>query len=402
MDEGMFNFDADGDGINDSYAESFDTNMDGQNDFMTIDIDGDGVSDIVCQDTNFDGIEDYLKIDVDGDGIFETEQFDVDGDGVMDIETVDTNQDGIADEIYIDSDGDGNTDYMEYDSDGDGITDTMLYSADTDGDGVFDTTMKEVYEDIDGDGEFDKVTIMNYDETTDDFEVLEIRDLDTGEIVDDTVNKDDLVEIEPIFYDENDNGIYSDLYENFDPATADMDKVVGDPGKSMEVWACQGNTNRCALYSQMFIIEEYTGQDIDIEDFADIAEANGWFTEDGGTPVVHVSKMLEYYGMDTETTYDNDLSDIADALNNGEKVIVGVDADEYWLGENDTVYTPNDGANHAIEVIGIDYSDPDNPMVIINDSGNPNGCGDMIPYQTFMDAWQDSECIMVVCSGPEN
>lgn len=438
----MLNFDINGDGINDSFVENFDTNLDGMDDFIRLDIDGDGVTDATFQDTNFDGIDDYVKMDMDGDGVFETEQMDVNGDGVIDVETVDTDGDGIGDytkmdtdgdgfleteqldidgdgvtdieavdtdfdgitdEIYIDSDGDGNVDHIEYDTDGDGTMDTIFYNADTDGDGVFDTTMQEIYEDIDGDGEFDKVTILEYDSAEDEFEVLEIRDLDTNEVIDDdNVNKDDLVEIEPIFYDENSNGINSDIYDNFDPATADMDKVIGDPGSAMEVWECQGDTGRCALYAQMFIIEEYTGQDIDIEQFADIAEANGWFTEEGGTPIVHVGKMLEYYGLETETSTGNDLSDIADALNNGEKVIVGVDSEEYWYGENDDMFTPNDGANHAIEVIGIDYSDPDNPMVIINDSGNPNGCGDMIPYQTFMDAWEDSDCMMVVCSGEES
>jgi hypothetical protein len=36
-------------------------------------------------------------------------------------------------------------------------------------------------------------------------------------------------------------------------------------------------------------------------------------------------------------------------------------------------------------------------MVILNDSGNPNGRGVMIPLDDFMDAWQDSEFQMVEC-----
>jgi hypothetical protein len=47
------------------------------------------------------------------------------------------------------------------------------------------------------------------------------------------------------------------------------------------------------------------------------------------------------------------------------------------------------------EVIGIDRSDPDNPMVILNVPGHPGGCGAMIPLEEFEDAWQDSNCFLV-------
>ena len=41
--------------------------------------------------------------------------------------------------------------------------------------------------------------------------------------------------------------------------------------------------------------------------------------------------------------------------------------------------------------------DPDNVMVIVNDSGAPEGCGIAIPAETFMDAWEDSSCYMIEC-----
>ena len=45
--------------------------------------------------------------------------------------------------------------------------------------------------------------------------------------------------------------------------------------------------------------------------------------------------------------------------------------------------------NHAVEVIGIDYSSPE-PMVIINDSGTMDGHAITVPASQFMDAWEDS------------
>ncbi|MCD8111039.1 MAG: hypothetical protein LUE14_13305 [Clostridiales bacterium] len=190
-------------------------------------------------------------------------------------------------------------------------------------------------------------------------------------------------------------GTTIDQLKNFDPSEADPDEVSGDPEKSMGYWEFQGDTNRCAIFSQMFIIEEMTGQELDIEEVCDIAEENGWFTEENGTPLMDMNKLLDYYGVDNDMSFANDISDIEDRLTDGGKVVAAIDADEIWYGENDDIYTPDDGANHAVEVIGLDTSDPDAPMVILNDSGNPDGSGVMIPLDTFMDAWEDSGYMMV-------
>ena len=61
------------------------------------------------------------------------------------------------------------------------------------------------------------------------------------------------------------------------------------------------------------------------------------------------------------------------------------------------MFSPLSGANHAVEVIGIDYSDPEHPMVILNDSGPQNGCGEMVPLDQFLDAWQDGDNLMIEC-----
>jgi hypothetical protein len=61
----------------------------------------------------------------------------------------------------------------------------------------------------------------------------------------------------------------------------------------------------------------------------------------------------------------------------------------------DSPFAPGVDANHAVEVIGIDSSDPDNIMVILNDPGSPDGCGSMIPLEEFEDAWADSDNFMV-------
>ena len=49
---------------------------------------------------------------------------------------------------------------------------------------------------------------------------------------------------------------------------------------------------------------------------------------------------------------------------------------------------------------GFDVSDPDNPMVIVNDPGHPDGQGHAYPLDRFMDAWENSNFIMTATDDP--
>lgn len=404
------NFDFDEDGILDSHAELFDSDGDGIEDALGVDLDGDGTLDAVLLDTNQDGIADTTLLDTDGDGIMDTSWLDTNRDGIIDqcrIER-DTDGDGVVDQIeehhdydqdgvfesvnmFRDSNHDGIFDEVVkgYDSDHDGQIDTFTTHLDEDGDGKADTVIQEQLSDQDGDGVIDTYRYQMDADGNHAFEVDDIYNVDvsTGEI-----------ELEPIGgaggYV---SGTCADELRQFDPDQADMDAVSGAPAQAMEKWEFQGNTGRCALYSQKFVIEELTGHEIDMEDFAQVARENGWFDENSGTPLLNMNKMLDYYNISNEMSFHNDISDIQECLESRGKVIVSIDADEIWYGESNDLFTPGDGANHAVEVIGIDNSNPDDPMVILNDSGNPNGCGEMVPLDTFLDAWEDGDCQMISC-----
>lgn len=375
-------------------------------------------------DIDGDGIADFTAVDSNGDGVFDSiiHQVDTDGDGYVDtiMQYNDYNNDGVIDDVAMisDTDHDGYFDVTchGYDTNGDGFIDTfdsVDYNSDennemtghfidSDNDGAPDAYLNLV--DTDGDSIIDSVEIYDIDENTGDFNYLGTEDLfDDGTdnfSYDDSDNysdESDYFEPVNIDYDEPVPGLFAEDLENFDPSNADPHDITGNPDESMAEWEFQGNTNRCALYSQKFIIDEFTGEDIDIEEFADIAEENGWFSEEGGTPLLDMNKMLEYYGVENELSFNNDINDLKDCLESGGKAIVSIDADEIWYGETDDLYTPDDGPNHAVQVIGIDESDPDEPMVILNDSGNPNGCGVMIPMENFIDAWEDGNYQMVEC-----
>lgn len=401
----------------DSYSDIYeeDRNNDGTVDAIHVmeDKNGDGMVDHITSyiDDNFDGnIDRTVELsDNDGDGFLETTNIEKD-----------TNGDGSSDTWYkgVDINGDGNDNIVEVqqDSNHTGKVDTYSMQMDTDGDGSIDYAMRGT--DYNDDGQFDSLRIYEDSNANGTIDMMtEIYDSDKDGVLDradihhdyDEDGRDDWTQIcqydtsdgtvtplnDPPQYSEPLAGTRYEELGQFEPGPNYPEGIVGDPSSSMQQWECQGATNRCALYSQKFIIEEFTGEKINIEVFEDIAEQNGWFND--GTTFLNTNKMLDYYGIENEMSFHNDINDIEECLNEGGRVIVAIDANEIWFGEGDDLFSPHSGANHAVEVIGIDYSDPDHPMVILNDSGSPNGKGELVPLDDFMDAWKDGECQMIKC-----
>lgn len=351
-----YEFDSNGDGYPDTYVEVYDTT-------------GDGVANLTV-----------MYADTDGDGELDTI-----------ITSTDTDNNGVFDKVIIhqDTTGDGNADTIikAHDYNQDGQIDSITTYKDTDQNGQYDTVIKAY--DSTGNGEIDKVDMYvdaNGTGMADNHEVYYI-DPSTGQLVPSLAAGYDIG-----------GTIYTEL-EQFQPDDNYPEGISGDPAQSMTHWECQGDTKRCALYSQKFVIEELNPNvgEIDIEEFADIAKENGWFTEEGGTTFLNMNNMLDYYGIENEMTFHNSIDDIEDCLNNGGKVIVSIDSHEIWYGEDNNIFAPESSSNHAVEVIGIDRTDPDHPMVILNDSGTPNGRGEMIPLDVFEGAWEDGDCQMIKC-----
>ena len=360
----------------------------------------------------------------------------------------DTNNDGQYDtvETYAGFDAYGNPTHYEisYDTDHNGIMDTVMgvdmneygqqvdtyESYDYDQDGRMDMT--KLYVDNTGDGEFDQVTTTRLD--TSDSDVVMTMDTqidlsgnhqaDQGinmQFIDQTGNGEpDIVHLEltdgqgnvleqqDMAYEEfiNMNQMnYSsacmgeNLAAQFNPDAADPDAVAGTPAEDMEHWEYQGQTGRCAIYAQKFAIEAITGREIPIEELVAVAEENGWFVpgENEGTVSLNMDKLVEYYGVENEMSFNNDIESLEEALNDGHKVIVSVDSGQIWKGEENDIFSPETTADHAVEVIGIDRTDPENPMVVLNDSGTPNGRGELVPLEVFENAWSAGDSQMIEC-----
>jgi len=219
----LIDLDDDNDGIPDTPEGTRDTDGDGQPDFQDLDSDNDGIADIVevqGEDANHDfridnfvdlnnnGLSDELEVlpfelvDTDGDLVPDFLDLDSDNDGLSDLLEsggVDQNHDGRIDE-FADADGDGADDArqivgpagrdsdndgipnrLDLDSDNDGLTDAAESGAitdindgitdplrDTDGDGIPDSVDVDLTggADVDGDGiddEFDASILFGDD-----------------------------------------------------------------------------------------------------------------------------------------------------------------------------------------------------------------------------------------------
>lgn len=348
---------------------------------------------------------------------------------ITDSSTIDTDGDGFDDfgviRFTADADGDGiqeNYYWETYDLDEDGMIDVVMMLSDMDSDGVYESQEAYIFDPTSE--EYVRFGPDAYDVTDDqpadttgsepiDVIVNEPADTTGAEPTDVTVNEpaditddgpagttddqpgDNTPVNEPVEIKEPERGTYSYELDQYDPEKSDRTKVTGNPETALEHWEYQGQTARCAIYSQKFIIEEFTGVKIDIEDMVSYAKQQGWFTESGTSPA-DMNKLLEVYGIESELNFGYTISDIESALANGDRVIVAVDSGEYWMGESEELYTPVDGPDHAVEVVGIDRSDPEHPMVILNDSGDIDGKGEMVPLNVFENAWADSSNLAVI------
>ncbi|WP_298798345.1 C39 family peptidase [uncultured Pseudonocardia sp.] len=223
-------------------------------------------------------------------------------------------------------------------------------------------------------------------------------ELDVADDLDDVHGED------PLVHDLDDTD--AELGAGMAGPFADAPHTVGD-SDALGYWHMQEQPNSCAVASQEFIIDEFTGVDHTEAEMRDVAAQHGWFTPDGGTPMEDTGQLLAYYGIPTEQVHGASLDQLEAALINGDGVIVGLDSGEIWNPgfDNDDALTeylgiPGQGADHAVQVVGVDHTDPANPQVILNDPGSPTGQGERVSLATFLDAWEDSGNFMVTAHRP--
>lgn len=153
----------------------------------------------------------------------------------------------------------------------------------------------------------------------------------------------------------------------------------------------------CAIKSQQIILNEF-GIDVNEDQLVQFSYEQGWYHADGtGTSAEDVGNLLETANIPVTRQDDANVFNLVSELSQGHKVIVGVDSEELW-GNKFMAWMKDffmgDTPDHALVVAGIDTSDPDNVMVIVDDPGSGE-YHKAYPLDQFMDAWSDAQCYMV-------
>lgn len=201
----------------------------------------------------------------------------------------------------------------------------------------------------------------------------------------------------PDFLSEEDVYTLPDTSVEYD--TTSLPITIGNP--DLYTHALQIAPDNCAVEAERCIINQFLDKDLTQEDAMYISHSNGWYQPGSGTSMSDVGNMMNQFGIPNHSVDNASVADLASELQQGHAVIVGVDSQELWdsgvmadlkqwLSETFGVDFGDAGANHAVTVTGIDVSDPANPQVILNDSGDPNGAAKPYPMDKFLAAWEDS------------
>lgn len=416
IDGATFGYDMDGDGIPD--AVGYDLDGDGIEDTIGFDTDGDGVVDTFYADSNADGIVDAVFRDYDNDGIIDALFIDFEQDGVLDMFMVDTDGDGVFDiaetlsdqETFQSSLGSAMAGESQQLIGENGNVDVEVIRADFDGDTIFDDEiiLKHQYG---SHGELLSTNVIMHDGETDTFRTTEIysyldkdgdyiadeisywRDLDNDGRMDYFARYNDRMEIinfeylTDVYVNET-RDIIAPTWSRYQDESSDPAKVVGNVD-DIDNWIFQGNTPSCDICTQKAIIESLTGKPVDVNQLIDEAIELGVYSPSEGVNTLNLDMLLKTHGLETKMYFNATVEDIEECLSKGGRVLVGIDSDEIWYPEDASHYVSNE-ADHAVQVVGIDYTNEESPMVILNDSGNPHGAGEMIPLEHFVGAWEDS------------
>ncbi len=187
---------------------------------------------------------------------------------------------------------------------------------------------------------------------------------------------------------------------------------IGDPDGQVDDWQMQDTDTNCAVAAETSLINQFLEQNLTLQDANYISMSNGWWDPDSGTPPSEIGNLMDLYGIPNHSVMNATAHDLATELQFGHGVIVGVNSSELWdlgplgelknwlidvLGLDSSAFT---SADHAVVVTGMDFTDPSNPMVTLNDSGMPDGAGVAYPLNKFMDAWQNSDFYYTATDSP--
>lgn len=179
----------------------------------------------------------------------------------------------------------------------------------------------------------------------------------------------------------------------------DLANAVGDPAGDARWWNHQADGDTCAVVSQQGILESLLHHDVPQGEIVRVAEEHGWYHPGEGTQPADMGNVIEAYGIPVERGYEYSMGDLYTALLDGHKVMVALDANEIWYPQAGLDGPPVEqygSAGHAVWVTGITADDHGNLCVVLNDSGKPDGCHNLVLVDDFLNAWDDYNNFAVI------
>jgi Peptidase_C39 like family len=174
------------------------------------------------------------------------------------------------------------------------------------------------------------------------------------------------------------------------PYSASQPFAAGDWAGDASTWHLQEAPNSCAIACQADVLNSF-GIEVEEGQIAELAQERGWYEPRQGTDPKALGHVVEAFGIPVTQSYDTSLVEIKDALDDGRKVMVGLDANEIWEPRKDVWGNPLEqpDGGHAVWVTGIEESPAGDLEVILNDTGHEAGRASRVAMHDFLNAWDD-------------
>ena len=194
-------------------------------------------------------------------------------------------------------------------------------------------------------------------------------------------------------------------------ASADTPDLHGNPDDATSFFVEQ-HFDDCSLMATADVVGQLTGNQPTEDEIIALAGATPSAHHDGpiylpapadnpdggdGTDSQDLPILLAHYGIRAVYTDDDVAAEIGvptgmpaliTALDQGSKVIAGVNAETIWNEEGDRT-----NADHDLVVTGVDT---EAGIVHLNDSGTEDGADEQVPLDVFEAAWKTSGHDMVI------
>lgn len=148
----------------------------------------------------------------------------------------------------------------------------------------------------------------------------------------------------------------------------------------LKAWSHQESSYSCAAACSSAEIQVRKGDEVPEAALCEIGEAEGWYNPKTGTYIAEIGKFAESQGL-TSTRHARELTlaDLDGLKKDGAGLIVCVDSE---ILARPSLVKPF-AANHVVEVIGFDNSDPNRPLVLVNNPGDMHGRGAAYEFSHF-------------------